>query len=346
MTQPITSRDPWTFDDVEAPPWLPLPGSPPTRDVSELPDAGTGLPSGLAPGPSAVVAAPKLPAPAGATVLAQRLDAFLRLATPLFHTSEGDVSVPIPFRMNSARSAERARIEGHAPALEKAARRAGMTNDALGILVSARGTPAQIARVTQELLDEGILPAGPGELAGRVRTMMFTYGLGIDCAGYVQQAFLAAHAVTRAAAGLRAPLLEDLTGLAQRGYERVPIEEIRVGDLFIFRPPAPEPSYPHPVGHTAVVSDSHATTASEFENLTATIGISSETAKSGRWTTVLLDSSWGNRGLALSGGVARRTFWHDAVSGKWIWTEDAGGIRSNRLPYHHEIDGIYRAKGR
>src|SRR5580700_4978217 len=228
MTQPITSRDPWTFDDVAAPPWLPLPGSLPTRDVSELPDAGSGLPSGLAPRPSAVVAAPKQPAPTGPTVLAQRLDAFLKLATPTFHTSEGDVSVPIPFRMNSARSAELAQVDGRAATLAHAGHNAGLADDEISLVAAGRGTPAQVARVTQELLDEGLLPGGPkATLAQRVREMMFDYRAGLDCAGYAQQAFLAAHGLTRAAAGLRSPLLENLSGLAQRGYARVSLEDVR-----------------------------------------------------------------------------------------------------------------------
>jgi hypothetical protein len=347
MTQPIAPRDPWTFDDAAAPPWLPWPSSLPPRDVSELPDSGGGLPSGLAPDPSAVVAAPEQPVPTGAAVMAQRLDAFLELATPTFHTSEGDISVPIPFRMNTLHGAELAHTDGRAATLVNAGHRAGMTDYAIGLVTAGRGTPAQVTSVTQELLDEGLLPSGPrGTLAQRVRKMIFDYRAGLDCAGYVQQAFLAAHGVTRAAAGLRAPLVENLSGLGDRGYKRVPVEDVRTGDLFIFRPSAPTPNDPNPVGHTTVVRDSHATPAAELDMLTQTIGLSPEVAANGRWTTILVDSSWGNSGVASLGGVSRRSLWHDTVSSQWIWTGDAGSIMSGRLPYRHVIDGIYRAKGK
>jgi len=343
MTQPIASRDPWTLDDATAPPWSPDP--PPLQEVSEPPDAEGGLPAGAAVGPAPVLAAP--PEATRETMLAQRLDAFMTLARPTFRTSDGDVSVAIPFHMNTPLYEQFALAVGHVATLAAAGRRVGMTDYAVALVTAGRGTPVQIASLTQELLDEGLLPADQTKaLDQRVRTMMVDYGIGLDCAGYVQQALLAARGVTRAAAGLRAPLLEDLSGLAQRGYARVSLEEVRTGDLFIFRPPAPRPYDPNPVGHTAIVRDSHATTATELAWLTQTIGISPEAAANGGWTTFRFDSSWGSSGVATAGGVARRTLWHDAVNGTWIWTMDAGRIQSGRLAYGHEIDGIYRAKGK
>src|SRR5208282_4927677 len=100
MTQPITSRDPWTFHGP-APlrsPASPAPPPPPPRhDVSDLPDAGGAWLGRLTASP-----APPIDPHRDATralAVAQRLDAFRALATPTFHTREGDVAVPIPFHM-------------------------------------------------------------------------------------------------------------------------------------------------------------------------------------------------------------------------------------------------------
>jgi hypothetical protein len=341
MTNPITSaRDPWALEDPPPPPWEP--SATPQRDVSELPDGGA-LPGGL-PLPSqspSVVTAPRVTRAAGTAVTA-RLDAFLALATPTFHTKEGDVAVSMAFRMNSAFSWNAGEVGGNSGALVTAGRRAGLTEATVSLVTSGRASVAQAAVLAQALIDEGHLPpGGPGtaNLAVRVRQMMFSFGVGVDCAGYVQQAFLAAHNVTRSAAGLRPPLLENLSGLDQRGYVRVSLADARTGDLFILQPQSSTS-----VGHTAIVRDAHPTTGAEFDRLKKTIGLSNEEAANGHWTTFVVDSSWGSGGVAQDGGVARRTWWHDTTSDKWISSGDGGSITFTPGPYHHSIDGIFRLK--
>ncbi|MGO9838101.1 MAG: hypothetical protein ACLP1X_28290 [Polyangiaceae bacterium] len=349
MTQPITSRHSFTLDGPSAPPSAPIP--PRTRDVSELPDAGGALPGRLTarPTPLVGVGATRTVTRSADAVVAQRLDAFRALATPTFHTTEGDVAVRIPFRMNSEYYGHAAVVSGNAAALASAARRVGLTDDVVALAKAGRATPLQVTRLTQGLIGEGRLPAAAQGAPGldlRVRTMMFDHGVGLDCAGYVQQALLAARGVTRANLGLRPPLMENLSGLAERGYVRVSLQEARAGDLFILKPPAPSTNDPRPVGHTAIVRDSYPTTGGELDRLTGTAHISTEAATSGRWTTIVVDSSWGCGGSPGRGGVDRRIFWHETVSDQWAWTEDAGRIGSGALPYEHAIDGMYRATGR
>jgi hypothetical protein len=347
MTQPVTSRYPFTLDGPSAPPSAP--NRPPTRDVSELPDAGGVLPGSLTARPTPLAGAAPTATRSADAVVAQRLDAFQALATPTFHTTEGDVAVAIPFRMNSEYYGHAAVVAGNAAALASAGRRVGLTDDVVALVKAGRATPFQVTRLTQELIDEGRLPAaaeGAPGLQQRVRMMMFDHGVGLDCAGYAQQALLAARGVTRANIGLRPPLMENLTGLTERGYARVSIREVRAGDLFILKAPAPSTNDPRPVGHTAIVRDSHPTTGRELELLTGAAHISTEAATNGRWTTIVVDSSWGCGGSPARGGVDRRIFWHETVSDQWAWTEDARGISSGALPYGHALDGMYRATGR
>ena len=99
----------------------------------------------------------------------------------------------------------------------------------------------------------------------RVRQMMADHGVGLDCAGYVQQAFLATHQMTRAQAGLRPRLEdEDLSGLSWRGMRSVPIDRVRPGDLVIFRPPSARD-----FGHTAIVYEREQATDGELRRLHA-----------------------------------------------------------------------------
>jgi cell wall-associated NlpC family hydrolase len=310
-----------------------LPGSPPYAAITVVASS---------PQP----AAPKTVAAATSAAerinrVAQRLDALLKLGTLTLHTSEGDVSVPIPFTMNTPHEATRK--DSHV-VVTAAARRAGMTDVAVRMVLAGRGTPQQVARIAQQLIDEGKVTDATDEewhptLASRVRYMMWNLHVGMDCAGYVQQALLNGHGLTRERAALRAPMLEDLSGLSQRGYKSVALQDARTGDLMIFRPKPPD--Y---VGHTAIVRDVHPSTAAEIVLMVRAMIRAPDFVANGKWTTFILDSSWGSHGASFRGGVHRVTFLQDSVSRTWAWmSERVSG--TGRTPYHHEIEGIYRPKG-
>jgi len=352
MPDPITPSGARAFSETSAPGAPPeWTGPPPQRDVSELPDGGS-LPRGLPIAALRVVATPVQPAAAttaganGIDAVARRLDEFMRLATPTFHTSEGSVSVPIPFHMNAgnAGGSPPGAAASRSTVVASAGRRAGLAAEAVGLVVAGRGDPQQVARLAQGLIDGGYLPApdasGALPMSARVRAMMFSYGVGLDCAGYVQQAFLYAHGLSRGQAGFKRSALENLAGLSGRGFARVQLHDMRPGDLVIFRP-----VQGGTIGHTAIVRDVHPATAIEIVRLTQSCAVSAATVAAGSWTTFQLDSSWGASNDYSRGGVQRGTLWHDAVTGTWAWQvgPDTG---KDALPYGHAIEGIYRRKGK
>ena len=50
--------------------------------------------------------------------------------------------------------------------------------------IVGHGTPKQLVKITQALIDAGRLPPGPGDVATRIRLMQWDHGIGIDCGGY------------------------------------------------------------------------------------------------------------------------------------------------------------------
>ena len=126
--------------------------------------------------------------------------------------------------------------------------------------------PDKVQTLTQALIDGGKLPP-PGNGATteqRIRTMMTDYGLGFDCAGYTQQAFLDARGVTRAevrfASGAR---VEGLDNLPSQGFKKVAPEDARAGDIVVLD----APSGP---GHRLVVYDRRDLSADEVASLRGT----------------------------------------------------------------------------
>jgi cell wall-associated NlpC family hydrolase len=173
---------------------------------------------------------------------------------------------------------------------------------------------------------------------------MFTHGIGLDCAGYVQQAFLSVQGISRENAGFHVARNENLSGLAARGFTRVSIDDIRPGDLLILGP-VPR-SNPHAVGHTAIVYDVHDTTEEEHAYLQRAGRVPTTTSGPRAMRTIVLDSSWGNGGDPTRGGVQRRSFWQDKTTGLWTWSDPSGVLRSGPagFPYDHPIEGFYRRR--
>jgi hypothetical protein len=196
--------------------------------------------------------------------------------------------------------------------------------------------------MTQTLIDAGKLPPGPpSELQNRIRTMMCNYGVGLDCAGYVQQAFLASRGIARSQTGLDAIDKENLAGLGGKGFRRVPESQIREGDLLILGPP-PKSS----IGHTLIVRGSRLATPDEALALERQAARGWQNPSPSQLRRIELDSSWGNGGHPEAGGVQRQIFWHDEVNGSWMRQTSSGGPwlvePSSALYYGHPIEGVYR----
>ncbi|MGH7296191.1 MAG: hypothetical protein ACRELB_14715 [Polyangiaceae bacterium] len=351
-------------DDASPPP--PAKSSPaPLRTAAEIPtwpEAGGGhlarfvraaTSSGAAPHP---VLAMGVEAPAPATTdrdtRAQRgLDAFRALATPTYHVpGEGDVPVPAPFRMPhtaqvpppmrgdevSARYAStEARVLAHQLELRALAAKLGV-HDLYAVSIG-HASPETVRRLTQGLIDAGRVPPPDGRTstATRVRAMMCDYGLGFDCAGYVQRAFLAAHSVTRAQAGF-APggAVESLGDLPAKGFTKVAPQDARPGDIVVLdAPPCDGP------GHRLVVYDRRDLSTTEVASLSR--HATGPALTPGRVSELHVDSSFGSGGLPDRGGVSRQAWYYDAGSKQW--GHDVGGtVVFSPLPYYGDsLRGIY-----
>jgi cell wall-associated NlpC family hydrolase len=273
-----------------------------------------------------------------------------------------DVKVAAPFRMpsrlerqltpdekkdpTSVRYAvQEDHVEGHKAELAAVASKVGVGAGGLVAVYYGHGTPQQVHALTQGLLDAGKLPVGDGKAASagaRVRQMMCDYGIGFDCAGYTQQAFLSARGVTRAQAGFANPTNEGLFALSPAHFTRVAPENANPGDIVVLGPPAGDT-----VGHRAVISARHELTGPELARLACT---PEDRAKltAGRVTVFEVDSSWGSGADPQSGGVQRHTWLYDATSGSWGTVEaaDNARVQLSTLPYvNHPLRGIYHYTG-
>jgi hypothetical protein len=360
MTSPISPHrlDPWTPTPDVGPSAPPTKYSAAAREIPELPDTTATAIANAVQAARAGTAKPLLGMGIDAsiiqtsrdTLIEQRLDAFRTSAIPTYHTPhEGDVQVAIPFRMtqpagltsDSVYGQVEGRVQDNAEDLKAIAGQIGL-GGCLGSLYGGRATPDQIHRVTQALIDARRLPPPDGktDLPTRVRTMMCNYGIGLDCAGYAQQAFLASRHLIRSQTQLRDPSIEDLSSLTRYGFVHVAASDARAGDLIVLK--ANERGQP---GHTAIVREAYYATADDVKSLVKRDFMRSGANKLdvAHLKTLVLDSSWGSSGKAQEGGVDRHTWWHDETNDKWV-TEVPEGILVLDAPYdgRHTLDGIYR----
>ena len=196
----------------------------------------------------------------------------------------------------------------------------------------------EIAAITQGLIDAGELDAvrddNPSLSEDQlVRALQRRFKMAIDCAGYVQLAFI--HAFTgsdndppkvRKGLGLHERRSwEALTSLSKTHFTKVDVVDAQTGDLFVMKPRADSDDQ---AWHTVIIVDR---------------------TVSGSAHTFLVDASWGTDlyGVA-AGGVARRKLVHDTSTGKWwdIHPIDGTKAHENTIgPYNgHPIHGMYRAK--
>ncbi|HEY8087338.1 MAG TPA: hypothetical protein VIF09_05825 [Polyangiaceae bacterium] len=323
------------------------------QDLLSLPDVHTDvLARAIRAGSTAPPASTRAVEPTGpradAAAPAQaRLDAFRARAMPSYHTPEGDVRVAAPFRMFGGYPGHEQRIvQPNTGALVVAARKSGLAPDVVDLVREGRGTPEQIQKLTQALIDDGRVPPFDGRtrLDDRVRQMMFDHGIGFDCAGYVRQASLAARGTDNAAAGFASPAKEDLSRLEAHGYRRVGLQEARAGDVIAFEPATPGNGA---VGHRAIVYDVRAPTRIELEQLRDSGTVGAAMAAGGRVTVVQVDSSFGCGGSALRGGVRREAWFHDDT-GQWMRIGREQIAHPTNTPYvdSDRVEGVYRAPAR
>lgn len=201
-----------------------------------------------------------------------------------------------------------------------------------------RGSVVGIQKITQILIDAGELAETKKRHPGlndvdSVRMLQWDFGYGMDCAGYVQRAFLFVWendkeetVAMRQKYAFRTLGNENLYALASNPkFRKVKYDEAQSGDLFILSPPRGDDA-----GHTVLVRN----------RTTFTQG--SDTIHK-----IEVDASWGAGASGnLRGGVQRRSFVYNPKSNKWGDVKDDGTITWNSIgPYkNHPVQGMYRPK--
>ncbi len=219
----------------------------------------------------------------------------------------------------------------------------------VGLVVSGRATPQQLAAVVRDLARLHPDEFSPDRDAEDVRDYLRANGVGIDCAGAVQLALLDLKDLDADAGsrlGLRRRLDEDLTRLAANPHflKLTDPRALGPGDLVILNRPVNDA-----VGHTVIVTGSSRgpLTLEEAATLSAKFP---EIATPGRDVVRIgVASSFGWE------GPQERTWVFDPLTGAWgdlgghLFDDDGQG-RSTPTPGHHSgpwdhtIQGMYRAR--
>jgi V8-like Glu-specific endopeptidase len=204
-----------------------------------------------------------------------------------------------------------------------------------------RARPEEIQVISQHLIDAGEVdpvradnPGFSGEQL--VRALQRKFNVGIDCAGYVQLAFIYAFTGEHDAAvcnlrssklredlGLKAKRSdENLADLPAKHFAEVGFLNGQTGDLLVLARRKGERDW-----HTVIVVDH---------------------TVSGDVHTLLVDASWGFLYGTDAAGVARRKLAFDKSTGKWwdIHPIDGTKVNENSIgPYRgHPIKGMYRGR--
>jgi hypothetical protein len=293
----------------------------------------------------------------------QGLDDYQKSMTPTFETPEGAVSVRIPFQMTDPyRNQPSIAAVGAEPEMVAAVRQSGVAQGDLTRILSGRGTPQDIQRLTQALIDTSGLPCDPTlSPAERIRKVMFDHHIGIDCAGYVQGAYLSATGLTRAQAGFNSePCNESLDTLRTNPrYRSIESGQVRPGDIGVLGPPSDRAA-----GHRVVVYDRHEASAKEMSDLLASGPGGARLAAYGSVSVFVVDSSWGcgitsqseasphadsQRSIApqgdpQQGGVKRVTWYYNGQTGQWGNYGSNGFQITPKGPYDHPLVGFYRRR--
>ncbi len=281
----------------------------------------------------------------------QRLDAFRDRFSGPYDVAGAKVPAPPMFRMNTPTSFNAKKMEAHALELSKICAKAGIA-DAAAPARFGRCTPEQLVKVTQALIDAGKLPPADAEhrtLANRIRGMQWEWGIGVDCAGYTQQAGAAAHG--SAGAAFTTHLMGDVFSgmMNDKRFASVDIAHIRPGDVIhLDAPKAGE------VGHN-VICHAHTilddATRAKLLAPSSTIGDAGKAflRGAGPFHAFDVDSSWGAGDGSMVGGFRRDTWLFDEST--FTWASFPSGDRTQPLradpmtgPQGELFAGAYRPR--
>jgi hypothetical protein len=223
---------------------------------------------------------------------------------------------------------------------------AGLTDGQIGALKVGQGSNASLVKMTQALIDAGKMPAAPSEVAARIKTMQWSYGIGMDCAGYSKEALRAAHGRDLGFYGAGIESFRDLDGKRSATFAKVGIAQARPGDL-VTLDPSPGGTY----GHNVVVYDSKIADATQRAAMGATYGASMTAFLSspGPHRVLQVDSSWGAGTHGdLVGGYRRDTWIYDESTKHWgsftPGTTPPELVVSKYGPADDRFHGVYRPR--
>lgn len=260
----------------------------------------------------------------------QRLDAFRDRFSGPYDVAGAKVTAQPMFRMNSPGAFNAQSMEAHAPELTRICAKAGIA-DAAGPARFGRGTPQQLVKVTQALIDAGKLPSADEthqSLADRIRGMQWEWGIGVDCAGYTQQAAAAAHG--DAGGAFKANLMGDIFSgmMKDKRFSSIQIANIRAGDVIHL-----DSTTAGAVGHNVIC---YAHTMLDDAARAKLLAASSEGSRgqtflrgAGPFHSFEVDSSWGAGEGSMVGGFRRDTWLFDEST--LSWASFPSGDRNNPL---------------
>jgi hypothetical protein len=216
------------------------------------------------------------------------------------------------------------------------------------IVCSGRGTPAQVVKVTQALIDQGHLPRGSEPAETRIRAMQWEWGIGMDCAGFVQQSLLALPGASRESLGLKRADLEDFSTIAtNKAFTRTTPETSRPGDIVALDDPGD-------VGHRAIVHTNRAIDPARADALKKQMGkeCAAFLGGAGPFREIVVDSCWSAASNgSWSGGVRQETWLYDASSKTWgcfrpVDPDRPGEwkLKVSADPCDEKLIGIFRPK--
>jgi hypothetical protein len=308
-----------------------------------------------------------------------RLDKFLDACNATYTIPDGDggattTTARPAFRMTGGMSQDDPEVSRSMIRSALGPKVAGPLGGAIGRVCYGRGSPGDVQKVTQALIDAGQLPDRGGPIKtdqDRVRELMWHFGIGMDCAGYVSQA--APLAAGKSAAGLGTANVTDPSqlfgALTLKGNPKwAPVPQTpggpldaQPGDVIQLN------SRDEPVGHFVVVYDHSVLDAAGEKALLGQSkgdpGLADFMSGGGKIDSYQVDSSWGAGGdwSFAGGGVNRQTWLYNETTQQWgIFNQDQGRIDAPGTPYNgdpapadftptdgpydHDLGGVYRPK--
>jgi hypothetical protein len=244
------------------------------------------------------------------------------------------------FRMNGGANMDK--VAKHKKELERICARAGAN---YASAAGGYGGPENLVKVTQALIDTGKLPAGPGSVTDRIRSMQWEWGIGVDCAAYTQHALQAVNKKDNFSLGIDVPGTESFTGLGRNThFSRVAVKDVRPGDVITLKSLVEAGHNVIVHGHTIADAERKAALAAQLPP-----GANQMLAMPGPLHVIEVDSSWGAGATGQPCGGYRRDVWlYDETNKVWGYVDQhvtPSKFRTSSVgPAGDLYDGAFRPK--